>query len=172
VAYSISGREAVAKLTPSAMMPHESELADLLRVLPFRVRLRWWRCPECGAFLRNDRMRVELCSPCEEKHEQEMRDAWEDTKEPLPVADRRITAKVVRLFWSKITRNGRGECWLWTGALCNGNPELASPGYTLMARRVSYELHHGPLIRSVRVVPICKNRRCVNPEHLQAGGRV
>ena len=163
----------MAKLTPSAMMPPESELAALLRVLPFRIRCSGWRCPECGAFLRNDRVRVELCSPCEEKEEQGTRDAWEAAREPdpLPVPDRRITESVVRLFWSKVIRGGKNECWLWTGTCCNGTPEIATARNTFMARRVSYEIHHGPLARTVKVWAVCKNSVCVNPSHVQAGAK-
>ena len=162
----------MAKLTPSAMMPPESEFMDLLRRLPLRFRASGWRCPECGAFLRNGRAQVQMCSPCEERGEQEAWDAWEAAREPdpLPLPDRRINEKIVRLFWSKVIRGGE-NCWLWTGTLCNGTPELASERNTFMARRVSYELHHGPLPRTVRVWAICKNQRCVNPAHLQAGAK-
>ncbi len=148
----------------------EHELGDLLRLLPSYTRGPKWKCPECGAFLRNGRAREQFCSPCEERNESAARDALEIERELPAFPDRRITEKVERLFWSKITRRKSG-CWLWTGTLCNGTPELATHRNTFMARRVSYELHHGPLPRSVHVYPICKNRVCVNPEHLQAGGR-
>lgn len=161
----------VRKLTPSAILYCESEFGDLLRRLPFHTRGKGWRCPECGAFLRNGRVREDLYSPCEEKNASEVRDAWEEKQEPLPLADRRITERVVQMFWSKVARNGKARCWTWTGETNNGTPHLTAEQGAFTARRVSFEIHHGPLPRSVNVYPVCKNRRCVNPEHLQAGGK-
>ena len=63
-------------------------------------------------------------------------------------------------FWSKV--DATGDCWLWTAALNSG-------GYGAFrsrpAHRVAYELLVGPIQDTLD--HLCRNRRCVNPDHLE-----
>lgn len=61
-------------------------------------------------------------------------------------------------------------CWLWQGAVKgNGYGNVNIDGRTLMAHRVAYELHVGPIPDGQRVLHGCDVRRCVNPAHLHLG---
>lgn len=59
-----------------------------------------------------------------------------------------------------------GDCWRWTGALQNaGYGQYGKPA--VLAHRWSYELHVGPIPTDLVVDHLCRNRWCVNPEHLE-----
>ena len=72
-------------------------------------------------------------------------------------------------FWEKVSP-GPG-CWEWTGYVTPqgygtlfGGPSVARP---LLAHRVSYELARGPIPSGRELDHLCRNRRCVNPAHLE-----
>lgn len=56
------------------------------------------------------------------------------------------------------------ECWQWTGA-------KQSSGYgnyrSKLAHRVSYEKYRGPIPDGMTIDHLCRNRLCVNPDHLE-----
>lgn len=60
-------------------------------------------------------------------------------------------------------------CWNWTGpARKNGHAITKIGGKTYSAPRVFYEHFIGAITTGHWVVRACKNKLCVNPEHLQA----
>lgn len=75
-------------------------------------------------------------------------------------------------FLAKIHKSGDG-CWEWTA-------QIGTHGYgvfgigdrhhrkTVYAHRVSYELHVGPIPEGLHIDHLCRNRTCVNPDHLEA----
>ncbi len=77
-------------------------------------------------------------------------------------------------FWSAIG-NADG-CWLWTHLSTNGYGygQIWSNGYNrlLLAHRVSWELHHGPIPEGMSVLHHCDVPRCVNPAHLFLGHQI
>lgn len=62
-----------------------------------------------------------------------------------------------------------GECWEWTGSI---HPE----GYgrfrlklkMVGAHRAAYEFFIGPIPDGLSIDHLCRNRKCVNPSHLEA----
>lgn len=59
-------------------------------------------------------------------------------------------------------------CWLWTAAVGGGGyGYLWAHGRVARAHRVAYELHVGPIPEGLDLDHLCRNRLCVNPEHLE-----
>lgn len=66
-------------------------------------------------------------------------------------------------FWDKIEIEDNG-CWIWTGTITNGYGTLAHDrAHTLMYRFAKGEIPHG-----YHIDHLCENKRCVNPDHLEA----
>lgn len=62
-----------------------------------------------------------------------------------------------------------GECWLWTGSTYPGGyGQFYFQGKCHNAHRIAYILANGDVEHGEVVDHMCHNRRCVNPEHLQA----
>lgn len=59
-------------------------------------------------------------------------------------------------------------CWQWTSPLDHqGYPHLYYEGRTQRAHRVGYQLLVGPIPEGLTLDHLCRNRGCVNPEHLE-----
>lgn len=60
-------------------------------------------------------------------------------------------------------------CWLWT--LGSGKKsrygKIKWKGKTLLAHRVSYAIHVGPIPDGLTIDHTCKNTFCVNPAHME-----
>jgi hypothetical protein len=67
-------------------------------------------------------------------------------------------------FWHNVSKTE--TCWLWTGGVSPNGYGKTSGKY---AHRLSWEIHRGalPRIRSMVVDHLCRNRLCVNPDHLE-----
>lgn len=75
-------------------------------------------------------------------------------------------------FWSKVLSGTADECWGWLGAKSNrGYGVLLVDGKKRLAHRVSYEIHFG-LPGNRKVERSCGTVDCVNPNHMQIGGRM
>lgn len=71
-------------------------------------------------------------------------------------------------FLSKITKVENG-CWVWVGALNEkGYGRFIIKGKVIGAHRVSYLMFVGPIPPKLTIDHLCRNRACVNPEHLEA----
>lgn len=69
-------------------------------------------------------------------------------------------------FWSKVQK--KSTCWNWTGSLSgNGYGAFWVEGRTVIAHRWAYEALVGPIPDGLEVDHLCRNRACVNPEHME-----
>jgi hypothetical protein len=69
-------------------------------------------------------------------------------------------------FWEKV--DDSGDCWEWLAARNpNGYGAFRVDGQMRRAHRVAYELIVGPIPPGLRLDHLCRNRGCVNPEHLE-----
>lgn len=64
--------------------------------------------------------------------------------------------------------DGNG-CWPWNGSMTPmGYGTIQVKGYgAYRAHRVSYEIHKGPIPSELVTDHLCRNKRCVNPDHLE-----
>lgn len=81
---------------------------------------------------------------------------------PRPAAER---------FWVKVEKTD--GCWNWTGATQAGgygrfSGEDRKP---VLVHRWSYKALVGPIPEGMTLDHLCKNTRCVNPEHLEVVSR-
>ena len=62
------------------------------------------------------------------------------------------------------------ECWLWDGKTDKDGYARTSEARfgTRRVCRVSYDLFVGPIPAGLEIDHLCRERRCVNPEHLEA----
>ena len=88
---------------------------------------------------------------------------------------RGLTERDVKRFWTKVDRGeGTDSCWNWTGALHEkgyGTWTVVRPGggtTSVRPHRVSWHLLVGPMVDGLVIDHLCRNRRCVNPGHLEA----
>jgi hypothetical protein len=69
-------------------------------------------------------------------------------------------------FWSKVEKTD--ECWNWTGNTSRGYGRFAeSHTHFVQAHRFAYELIRGSIPAGLVLDHLCRNRRCVRPEHLE-----
>lgn len=82
-------------------------------------------------------------------------------------------ARDVSIFarWERrVDQLSAAPCWLWTGALnSDGYPNFGiTPNVTLLAHRFAYAALVGPIPAGLSIDHLCCEKRCVNPEHLEA----
>lgn len=72
-------------------------------------------------------------------------------------------------FIRKSLPTGVGGCWLWMGyKQPDGYGQIWDRVKMRSAHRVAYELFRGPIPDGLHIDHLCRNRMCVNPEHLEA----
>jgi len=72
-------------------------------------------------------------------------------------------------FAAKIQVDSITGCHEWTGYVCNsGYGRIQVAGSSRLAHRVSYILTHGSAPEDLEIDHLCRNRKCVNPAHLEA----
>lgn len=73
-----------------------------------------------------------------------------------------------RRFWNKVEVGHPCGCWWWTGAKSrDGYARTYRPTGSRYAHRVAYELLMGPIPTGLELDHLCRNRGCVNPDHME-----
>jgi len=77
-------------------------------------------------------------------------------------------------FEAKVSVDVASGCWNWTGArhmrTGYGSIRVYIDGVAKSdsAHRVAHQLFKGPIPDGLQIDHLCRNRRCVNPDHLEA----
>ena len=118
---------------------------------------RTCKVEDCGAKIKGHG----LCS----KHYQRWKRHGSVERSYVPESER---------FWSKVDKLDSTGCWQWIGTFySNGYGMFAKarngskrPSFAL-AHRYSYEAAHGAIPGGLVLDHLCRNRGCVNPDHLE-----
>jgi hypothetical protein len=80
------------------------------------------------------------------------------------------TPSLVERFWSRVSIDTGTTCWNWIGKKDRadyGVFYISGDKRNARAHRFSYELHLGTIPEGLVLDHLCRNKRCVNPEHLE-----
>ena len=78
-----------------------------------------------------------------------------------------IEKEFQKRFWSKV--NKTEGCWQWKGTIeTDGYGHICVNYKLIYAHRISYEIFKGKIPKGLTIDHLCRNRACVNPDHLEA----
>jgi len=76
-------------------------------------------------------------------------------------------ARLPERFWSKVKPEPSG-CWEWQGSTkTSGYGQFRHNSVGAVAHRVAFAALVGGLRRDLTLDHLCRNRACVNPDHLE-----
>lgn len=98
------------------------------------------------------------------------------SRSAIPKRSSDITAahvsRIADRFWSHVVVNAADECWEWQCSLTGNGYGMACVGKVrIAAHRVAFMLAHGPIPVGLDLDHLCRNRKCVNPRHLEPVSR-
>lgn len=80
----------------------------------------------------------------------------------------KINLTIIERLLSKVLVSPATGCWNWLG-YCNQNGygRISINRKLTVVHRVSYEAHRGPVPEGLCLDHLCRNRACINPDHLE-----
>ncbi len=76
-----------------------------------------------------------------------------------------LTDKAITRFWEKVELTS--TCWNWTASTTKGYGQFCVDRTPRAAHRIAWEQLRGPIPDGLTLDHLCRNRRCVNPAHLE-----
>lgn len=77
-----------------------------------------------------------------------------------------LTYEEKKRFYSKITKTE--NCWIWNGAShVEGYGLFGIKRRLYYTHRIAYFLKHGKINPNLTIDHLCRNRVCVNPDHME-----
>ena len=73
-------------------------------------------------------------------------------------------------YWAKVDKGIAAPCWQWTASVeSKGYGHINSYGGlpSRQAHRLAYMALRGPIPVGFQLDHVCRNKRCVNPDHLE-----
>ena len=94
----------------------------------------------------------------------------------LPPPDRAAFYQAIRVLpeniVGKVEFNEQTGCWLWNAAVGqNGYPRVWTGNTVAQASRVVFESVYFELKPGMELGPLCRNKLCVCPDHMERGTR-
>ena len=85
--------------------------------------------------------------------------------ETMTAAEAQLRLAALR-FWTKVNKSR--SCWLWLGGGDGqGYGSFKYNGKTIRAHRFAYQICKGAIPKGLQIDHLCRNRICVNPDHLE-----
>lgn len=78
-----------------------------------------------------------------------------------------LTEEQKKRFWDKVDKTD--SCWLWTGYMLRGYGRIKIGDKMWPAHRISWFLVGNTIPDGYLMRHKCRNKHCVNPEHLETG---
>lgn len=76
---------------------------------------------------------------------------------------------LIERFTARLETNHPDDCWTWTGAISDrGYGRMTIEGQTVHTHRFAYQMLVGPIPPGLVIDHLCENKRCCNPDHLDA----
>lgn len=105
----------------------------------------------------------EVCESCRDAWRSRCKEYRRRRKEGVSTA--RPSAE--ERFWAYVEKTE--TCWVWKGGLsATGYGQFHYEGRNWRVHRYSYTLLVGPITDGLVLDHLCRNRACVNPDHLEA----
>lgn len=79
-----------------------------------------------------------------------------------------LTAKEMKRFLARFDVCQKTDCWVWrSGVNKAGYGQFNLNGKNVRAHRISYIISRGEIPKGRVLDHLCRNRKCVNPSHLE-----
>lgn len=115
------------------------------------------RCSECGEdrLVKHPNRAGKMCRTCA-------------ARLGSAAAARESATRSVESRFFTYVKKAPGGCWHWTGTTqSNGYGAFSLGGRILRSHRWSYEHHVAGIPEGLQIDHLCRNRACVNPDHLE-----
>lgn len=76
--------------------------------------------------------------------------------------------EIIARFWSKVEVKGPNRCWVWRHENAGPYPKFRITSESVRAHVIAYFYAKGNIPHGFMIDHECRNKRCVNPNHLRA----